>query len=87
MFNRRAPCPGRRAGRRTGRRTGAIADAKQTVRGAEKWYVDFDKCVPYFTKTYGCGLCLEVCPWADRERAGWLSDKLLAKRQGAGVAA
>lgn len=59
---------------------GAIAEAKQTVRGAEKWYVDFDKCVPYFTKTYGCGLCLEVCPWADGGRAGPLSDKLLAKR-------
>ncbi len=59
---------------------GAIADAKQIVRGTEKWYVDFDKCVPYFVKTYGCGYCLEVCPWADGARAGWLSDRLLAKR-------
>lgn len=62
---------------------GAILDTKQTVRGVEKWYVDFDKCVPYFSKTYGCGYCLEVCPWADGTKAGWLSDKLLAKRTGA----
>jgi epoxyqueuosine reductase len=59
---------------------GAIFDTKQIVRGIEKWYVDFDKCVPYFSKTFGCGYCLEVCPWADAEKAGWLSDKLLAKR-------
>ena len=31
------------------------------VRGEEKWYVDFDKCVPYFTKTYGCAICIQVC--------------------------
>ena len=60
---------------------GAIANTKQLVRGAEKWYVDFDKCVPYFVKTYGCGYCLEVCPWADGGRAGWLSERLLAKRK------
>jgi len=59
---------------------GAISDAKQTVRGTDKWYVDFDKCVPYFTKTYGCGLCLEVCPWSEPGRGPWLSEKLLAKR-------
>ena len=29
---------------------GAIFDEKKTVRGTDKWYVDFDKCVPYFTK-------------------------------------
>jgi epoxyqueuosine reductase len=58
----------------------AISDAKQMVRGVERWYVDFDKCVPYFSKTYGCGLCLEVCPWSEPGRGPWLSDKLLAKR-------
>ena len=58
----------------------AIFDAKQTVRGARKWYVDFDKCVPYFTKTYGCGICLEVCPWSEPGRGSWLSETLLSKR-------
>ena len=58
----------------------AIADAKQTVRGIHKWYVDFDKCVPYFVKTQGCGICLEVCPWTEPGRGPALSEKLLAKR-------
>jgi hypothetical protein len=43
---------------------GAISHDKQWVRGAEKWYVDFDKCVPYFNETYGCGLCVGICPWS-----------------------
>ena len=59
---------------------GAISDEKQLVRGEEKWYVDFDKCVPYFTKTYGCAICIEVCPWSEPGRGAKLSDKLLAAR-------
>lgn len=43
---------------------GAIFDTKQWVRGDYKWYVDFDKCVPYFNEHYACGLCLAVCPWS-----------------------
>jgi epoxyqueuosine reductase len=58
----------------------AIFDTKQMVRGERKWYVDFDKCVPYFTKTYGCGICLEVCPWSESGRGPWLSETLLSKR-------
>lgn len=42
----------------------AMLPEKQTVRGAEKWYVDFDKCVPYFIDTNGCGRCIAVCPWS-----------------------
>ena len=33
--------------------------------GERKWYVDFDKCIPYFVKTYGCAICIEVCPWSE----------------------
>lgn len=58
----------------------AILDDKQMVRGVEKWYVDFDKCVWYFTKTQGCGICIEVCPWSEPGRGLNLSAKLLAKR-------
>jgi Pyruvate/2-oxoacid:ferredoxin oxidoreductase delta subunit len=58
----------------------AISDAKQLVRGVEKWYVDFDKCVPYFVKTFGCGICIQVCPWSKPGRGPGLSQKLLAKR-------
>ncbi|MDQ2090902.1 4Fe-4S dicluster domain-containing protein [Marimonas arenosa] len=42
----------------------AIAPDKQWVRGVEKWYVDFDRCLPYFNETHGCGICIAVCPWS-----------------------
>jgi len=58
----------------------AISDEKKMVRGEEKWYVDFDKCVPYFTETAGCGICIEVCPWSKPDRGFSLSEKLLEKR-------
>ncbi len=61
----------------------AIVDEKQLVRGERKWYVDFDKCVPYFTKTHACGICIEVCPWSEPGRGASLSQILLAKRKGA----
>jgi epoxyqueuosine reductase len=41
----------------------AIAHHKQMVRGVERWYVDFDKCIPYFTESASCGICIAVCPW------------------------
>jgi ferredoxin len=42
----------------------AIAPEKQTVRGTEKWYVDFDRCIPFFAETSGCAICIAVCPWS-----------------------
>jgi epoxyqueuosine reductase len=42
---------------------GAITQEKQTVRGAERWYVDFDRCIPYFAESASCGICIAVCPW------------------------
>lgn len=53
----------------------AISHDKQVVRGAQKWYVDFDKCVPFFNDHQGCALCLAVCPWS---RPG-VADTLVAK--------
>ncbi|MEL7433344.1 MAG: 4Fe-4S dicluster domain-containing protein [Chloroflexota bacterium] len=58
----------------------AIFDMKQMVRGEEKWYVDFDKCVPYFSTQGGCGICIEVCPWSVEERGLIISKKMLEKR-------
>ena len=58
----------------------AISDKKVMVRGAVKWYVDFDKCAPYFSETGGCAICLEVCPWSEPGRGPMLSQMLLAKR-------
>ncbi|MFQ5612997.1 MAG: 4Fe-4S dicluster domain-containing protein [Anaerolineae bacterium] len=60
---------------------GAIFNEKQRVRGEMKWYVDFDKCIPYFVKTCGCAICIEVCPWSEPGRGEWLSEKLLARRK------
>lgn len=42
----------------------ALSPTKQTVRGVEKWYVDFDKCIPYFNQNHGCAICIAVCPWS-----------------------
>lgn len=41
----------------------AIQEQKQTVRGVERWYVDFDKCIPYFVEAASCGICIATCPW------------------------
>lgn len=42
---------------------GAIAPEKQMVRGVERWYVDFDKCIPFFAEAASCGICIAECPW------------------------
>lgn len=42
----------------------AILPEKQQVRGQRKWYVDFDKCLPFFNQTHGCAICISVCPWS-----------------------
>jgi Pyruvate/2-oxoacid:ferredoxin oxidoreductase delta subunit len=42
---------------------GAISEQKQMVRGVERWFVDFDKCIPAFTELSGCAICIAECPW------------------------
>ena len=59
----------------------AIFEQKQLVRGRWKWYVDFAKCIPYFVKTYGCGICIEVCPWSEPGRGPELSARVLELRR------
>jgi NAD-dependent dihydropyrimidine dehydrogenase PreA subunit len=59
----------------------AILEEKQLVRGERKWYVDFDRCIPYFVKTYGCAICIEVCPWSEPGRGPALSERVLALRR------
>jgi ferredoxin len=60
--------------------TNAISDRKQIVRGEEKWYVNFDKCVPYFNDTYGCAVCIAVCPFSRPGAAESLIERLLKRR-------
>lgn len=54
----------------------ALFQTKQTVRGTEKWYVDFDKCLPYFNQHQGCAICIAVCPWSRPGVGPRLADKL-----------
>jgi epoxyqueuosine reductase len=54
---------------------GAITEHKQMVRGVERWYVNFDKCIPYFAESASCGICIAECPWTRPE----VRPKLLAK--------
>ena len=42
----------------------AIMPGKVPVRGTSKWYVDFDKCIPFFNENAGCAICIAVCPWS-----------------------
>lgn len=58
----------------------AIYEEKQWVRGTSKWYVDFDTCVPYFVKTFGCAICIQVCPWSEPDRGPSISERVLERR-------
>ena len=58
----------------------AISSDKLLVRGAEKWYVNFDACVAYFNDTSGCGVCIAVCPWSRPGVAETLHEKLARRR-------
>ena len=61
----------------------AIFDTKQMVRGRERWYVDFDTCIPYFVENHGCGICISVCPWSEIGRGEAFSLKIMAKKAAA----
>ena len=57
----------------------AIRPDKQVVRGVERWYVDFDACIPYFAENSGCAICIVECPWS-RPGVGINIAEKLAKR-------
>ncbi len=44
----------------------AILPEKREVAGVTRWHVDSDKCQPYFSRLYGCKICLSVCPLTAR---------------------
>jgi epoxyqueuosine reductase len=58
----------------------AIFQDRQLVRGVHRWYVDFDKCLPYFNETQGCAICIAVCPWSRPGIAGTLVQKMARRR-------
>lgn len=59
----------------------AISAAKQMVRGVTKWYVNFDKCLPFFNENMGCAICLAVCPWSRPGVPENLIRKMVKKRK------
>lgn len=61
----------------------AIFDVKQLVRGEERWYVDFDACIPYFVEHDSCGICIQVCPWSEPGTGPLISERVLSRRPSA----
>src|SRR5665213_85608 len=59
---------------------GAIGHDKTQVRGEVRWYVDFDKCLPYFNEALSCAICLAVCPFSRPE----IGPRLVAKLENRG---
>lgn len=59
----------------------AIAPEKTLVRGEQRWYVDFDKCLPYFNESMGCAICLAVCPFSRPGIGPRLVEKLALRRR------
>jgi ferredoxin len=57
----------------------AILPEKVIVRGDVKWYVDFDKCIPFFNENSGCAICLAVCPWSIPGRGPRIVQQLLRR--------
>ena len=60
---------------------GAIHSEKQMVRGTRKWYVDFDKCIPYFGEALSCGICMARCPWSKPGTAPKLAAKMARRKK------
>jgi len=58
----------------------AIGHEKTLVRGERRWYVDFDKCLPYFNEAASCAICLAVCPFSRPGVGANLVGKLTARR-------
>lgn len=58
----------------------AIVPEKQLVRGVQRWYVDFDKCLPFFHENLGCAICLAVCPFSRPVIGPRLVEKLARRR-------
>jgi epoxyqueuosine reductase QueG len=59
----------------------ALFGERRKVRGVEKWYVDFDRCLPFFNQTNGCAICIAVCPWSRPGVGLNLAAKLTRRRK------
>jgi len=59
----------------------AIDHTEQLVRGRSRWYVDVDRCLPYFASSHGCGICIAVCPWSTPGEGPRISEAVLDRRR------
>lgn len=59
----------------------AILPEKVPVRGNNKWYVNFDKCIGFFNENYGCAICIAVCPWSMPGRGPKIVEQLMRRAQ------
>jgi hypothetical protein len=59
----------------------AIGPKKVMVRGENKWYVNFDQCIPFFNEYFGCGICIVVCPWSKPGRGPRIVEQLKRRAQ------
>ena len=57
----------------------AILPEKVSIRGDTKWYVDFDKCIPFFNENSGCAICIAICPWSTPGRGPKIVQQLLRR--------
>ncbi len=60
----------------------AISTEKQMVRGVNKWYVNFDRCITFFNQHFGCGACISACPWSRPGRGARIAQQLARRRPG-----
>ena len=63
----------------------AILPKKVMVRGNDKWYVDFDKCIPFFNEKAGCAICITVCPWSIPGRGPRIIEQLKRRAKKIGL--
>jgi epoxyqueuosine reductase len=58
----------------------AISPRQVLIRGERRWYVDFDKCLPYFNEAKSCAICVAVCPFSRPNLGTKLVEKLRVRR-------
>ena len=56
----------------------ALGHEKAVIRGDERWFVDTERCAPYWGSHHACGVCLAVCPFNARGFDGAFKSELTA---------
>ena len=53
----------------------------ESATSGNTWYVDFDRCLPFFNEHQGCAICIAVCPWSRPGIGMNLAQKLMKRAQ------